>query len=104
MPSSSLTMFCRASTSTIPSATVKVPTLRAAAVRGIPQLIVEQDVRVRGVKAALRYADRAMINLVVIVGERERAEGTVVLRDMRSRQETVVPFGDVVDVVRRQLA
>ena len=34
MPSSPLTMVCRASASTIPSATVKAPTLRAAAVRG----------------------------------------------------------------------
>ena len=48
-----------------------------------------QDVRLRGVKSALRYADRATIDLVVIVGQRERDDGTVVLRDMRSRTETV---------------
>jgi histidyl-tRNA synthetase len=72
--------------------------------RTIPELVVEQDVRVRGVKAALRYADRATIDLVVIVGERERLDGTVMLREMRSRSETVVARADLVDVIRSQLA
>ena len=74
----------------------------ASDLRSVPHLIVEQDVRLRGVKSALRYADRATIDLVVIVGQREREDGTVVLRDMRSRQETVVPRTDLVDVVQRQ--
>jgi histidyl-tRNA synthetase len=72
--------------------------------RSIPKLIVEQDVRLRGVKAALRYADRATMDLVVIVGERERLNGTVMLRDMHSRQETVVARSELVDVLIRQLA
>jgi histidyl-tRNA synthetase len=74
----------------------------ASDLRGIPQLVVEQDVRLRGVKSALRYADRATIDLVVIVGQREREDGTVVVRDMRSRQETVVPRADLVASVQRQ--
>ena len=48
---------------------------------------VEQDVRLRGVRSALRYADRAGIGVVVIVGEREREEGVVVVRDLRTREE-----------------
>ena len=75
----------------------------ASDLRSVPHLVVEQDVRLRGVKSALRYADRATIDLVVIVGQRERDDGTVVLRDMRSRQETVVPRTELVDVVQRQL-
>jgi histidyl-tRNA synthetase len=75
----------------------------ATDLRALPRLVVEQDVRLRGVKSALRYADRASIDLVLIVGAREREDGTVVLRDMRSRKETVVPRADLVDVVQRQL-
>jgi histidyl-tRNA synthetase len=52
------------------------------------------------VKSALRYADRADFDLVVIIGERERAEGMVVLRDMRNRQETRVPREQAVAAVR----
>jgi histidyl-tRNA synthetase len=61
-------------------------------------------VRLRGVKSALRYADRAGIDLVAIVGERERAEGVVVLRDMRSREELRVGQSELVEAVRRRLA
>ena len=47
--------------------------------------------RLRGVKAALRYADRAGIDLVVIVGERERADDTVIrARHAHPRQNNSV--------------
>jgi histidyl-tRNA synthetase len=65
---------------------------------------VEQDVRLRGVRSALRYADRAGIEVVVIVGEREREEGVVVVRDLRTGDEARVPAADVVDVVREAAA
>jgi histidyl-tRNA synthetase len=68
------------------------------------QLIVEQDVRLRGVKSALRYADRAGFDLVVIIGQRERDQENVVVRDMRSRQETTVRRVDLLGVVREALA
>jgi histidyl-tRNA synthetase len=71
--------------------------------RGIERVKVEQDVRLRGVKSALRYADRAGMNLVVIVGERERDDGVAVLRDMRTRQEARVALGELVGAVRRAL-
>ena len=81
------------------------PTALALArdLRGLDGIVVEQDVRLRGVKSALRYADRAGIGLVVIVGERERAEGAVVVRDMRSRDELRVSQTDLVETVRRRL-
>ena len=67
-------------------------------------LAVEQDVRLRGVKSALRYADRVGIELVVIVGERERQAGTALLRDMRSRDERPVAISELPDEVRQALA
>jgi histidyl-tRNA synthetase len=72
--------------------------------RTLDGLAVEQDVRLRGVRSALRYADRAGIDLVVIVGERERQEGVVVLRDLRSRDETRVPLSGILEAVRGAVA
>jgi histidyl-tRNA synthetase len=48
---------------------------------------VELDVRLRGARGALRHADRVGIPLVVLVGERERDAGEVVLRVMKERRE-----------------
>jgi histidyl-tRNA synthetase len=76
----------------------------ARAIRALDGVSVEQDVRLRGVKSALRYADRAGLSLVAIVGERERAEEVVVLRDMRSREERRVARSAVADAVRNALA
>jgi histidyl-tRNA synthetase len=68
------------------------------------ELSVELDVRLRGVKSALRYADRAGIDLVVIVGERERGDGTVVLRNMRNRDEARLARADLLQAVQGALA
>jgi histidyl-tRNA synthetase len=75
----------------------------AAELRRLDHVAVEQDVRLRGVKAALRYADRAGCALVAIVGERERLEERVVLRDMRTRTETSVERAALLDVAGRLL-
>jgi histidyl-tRNA synthetase len=73
----------------------------ASELRRLEGIVVEQDVRLRGVKAALRYADRAGINAVVILGAREREEGRAVLRDMRARSESSVERAALADTVRR---
>jgi histidyl-tRNA synthetase len=75
----------------------------AQQLRGIGGITVEQDVRLRGVKAALRHADRISADVVAIVGERERLEDQVVVRNMRKRQESRVARGDVVPQVREAL-
>ena len=67
-------------------------------------IAVEVDLRFRGIKANLRYADHEGIPLVAIVGERERADGAVVLRDMREFQEKPVPRSAVVGEVRDRLS
>jgi histidyl-tRNA synthetase len=75
----------------------------AQELRGLGGVQVEQDVRFRGVKSALRHADRTDTDLVVIVGERERLEDQVVVRDMRSRQESAVQRAELLDVARTVL-
>jgi len=58
-------------------------------------LRVETDVRERGVKGNLQYADRSNIPFCVIIGGQERATDTIVARDMRRQQEMVVPRAEL---------
>ena len=52
----------------------------------------------------LKYADRSGIRLAVIRGEDERSAGTVVIRDLASKQQEEVPSDGVLDAVQRLLA
>ena len=76
----------------------------ASELRRLPNVVVEQDVRLRGVKSALRYADRLGLDFVAIVGERERGDDTVVLRNMHTREERRVPRSEVPSFVREATA
>jgi histidyl-tRNA synthetase len=77
-----------------PAATSVATRLRTAG------LDVEVDVRRRGVKANLRHADRESIPYVVIVGERERQAGHVLLRDMGARSERALDTDALIETVR----
>jgi histidyl-tRNA synthetase len=72
--------------------------LRAAGVR------VELDLRGRGPRAALRHAVRAGIPLAVLVGERERQAGTVVLRCLATHAERALPAAQLPAAVQAALA
>lgn len=78
-------------------ATAVAQALRAAGLR------VELDVRLRSPKANLRYAEREGIDLVALVGERERAVGGVTLRYLPSREERFVSRGHLVEAARTLL-
>jgi histidyl-tRNA synthetase len=49
-------------------------------------------------------AEKNGIPLMVIVGESEYAEGTVLLRDTVSRAEETIPIGTLVDAVKQKLS
>ena len=52
----------------------------------------------------LRYADRAGIRFVALVGEQEVADGTVTLKDLRRQDQFTVPRTEVVSALRVELA
>lgn len=52
----------------------------------------------------LRYADRAGIRFVAILGAQEAADGTVTLKDLRRQDQFVVPRDEVVSALRVELA
>lgn len=70
--------------------------LRAA----LPEWVVEQDVRLRGPREALRHADRSAARAVVLIGEQERAGGEVVLRDLRGPDQQRVPRARAAEALR----
>ncbi len=57
----------------------------------------------RSMKSQFKSADRSGAKLALVVGEREAADGTVTLRDLRTGDQEVVPRADVVDHVRKRL-
>jgi histidyl-tRNA synthetase len=68
------------------------------------------DVRVdiayggKGLKGAMKAADRSGARFVLVLGERDLAEGVVQLKDMASGDQTPTPLADLVTAVQRALA
>jgi histidyl-tRNA synthetase len=58
----------------------------------------------RSMKSQFKQADRSAARLAVVIGEREAADGTATLRDMRTGDQEVVPRADLVDHVRKRLS
>ncbi|MDP3771038.1 MAG: histidine--tRNA ligase, partial [bacterium] len=54
-------------------------------------------------KAQLAYATAQEIPVVIIAGDRERAAGTVTVKDMRKRTQAVVPRAELVGAVQAAL-
>ena len=66
-------------------------------------LVVEISVDERSLRRSLRYADRKGIALVAIIGEDERKQGLIVLRDMRERRDITIELGELEAVVESLL-
>jgi histidyl-tRNA synthetase len=68
--------------------------LRAAGVT------VEFEIMGRKMAKALEDADKRKVDYAVIVGERELREGTVMFKDLASRQQCTVPIKDLVGKIK----
>jgi histidyl-tRNA synthetase len=58
----------------------------------------------RGLKGAMKAADRSGASHAVVIGERDLAEGVGQLRDLRSGEQTAVPVGELFERVRATVA
>ncbi|KPC83584.1 MULTISPECIES: histidine--tRNA ligase [Streptomyces] len=58
----------------------------------------------RGLKGAMKSANRSGARYTVVAGERDLAEGNVQLKDMESGEQEAVAVGDLVTVVQAKLA
>ena len=62
-------------------------------------IAADMDVSGRSVKSQFKLADREGASWCVVVGDTELAGGTVVLKDLKTAQQTSVPRGEVVKKV-----
>lgn len=58
----------------------------------------------KGLKGAMKDANRSGARLAVVAGERDLAEGVVQLKDMESGEQQAVAVDELVDAVRAKLA
>ena len=58
----------------------------------------------KGLKNAMKSANRSGARFAVVAGERDLAEGAVQLKDLASGEQTAVPLEDLVAAVRERLA
>lgn len=58
----------------------------------------------RGLKGAMKSANRSGARYTIVAGERDLAEGVVQLKDMESGDQTAVPLDGIADAVRTRLA
>ncbi|MFF9510477.1 histidine--tRNA ligase [Streptomyces sp. NPDC014724] len=58
----------------------------------------------RGLKGAMKSANRSGARLTIVAGERDLAEGLVQLKDMESGEQTAVLLADVSGAIRERLA
>jgi histidyl-tRNA synthetase len=54
----------------------------------------------RGLKGAMKAADRSGASHAVVLGERDLAAGVAQLKDLRSGEQTAVPLGELFETVR----
>ncbi|MEU1075318.1 MULTISPECIES: histidine--tRNA ligase [unclassified Streptomyces] len=57
----------------------------------------------KGLKGAMKNANRSGARLTLVAGERDLAEGVVQLKDMESGDQVAVPLADAVEAVRARL-
>lgn len=55
------------------------------------------------IKAQLRIAHRLKVRLALIIGQKEALDGTVILREMDSGIQEVMPMEDIVEAVKKRL-
>lgn len=79
---------------------LKIEALRLARMLREADLWVEVEVMGRKMTKALEDADRRKIGYVMIVGEREFREGSVVLRDLSKREQRTVPINKVTEEIK----
>ena len=57
----------------------------------------------RGMKGAMKAADRSDAGYAVVVGERDLEAGVAQLKDLRSGEQAAVPLGELVATIRKRL-
>ncbi|WP_129662498.1 histidine--tRNA ligase [Phytoactinopolyspora endophytica] len=67
---------------------------------------VRADIAVggRGLKGAMKAADRSGARIAIVLGERDLAENVAQMKDLESGEQLAIPLGDVISQARDRLA
>ena len=57
----------------------------------------------RGLKGAMKSANRSGARFTIVAGERDLADGAVQLKDMESGEQSAVPLDGIVEVIQSKL-
>jgi histidyl-tRNA synthetase len=80
---------------------VKTDALKIAQTLRNEGISAEFEVMGRKMGKALEDADKRSFNYAVIVGERELKEGTVVVKDLKKREQCTVPIAGLVEKIKK---
>jgi histidyl-tRNA synthetase len=67
------------------------------------KILVRESVGKDSLKAQLRHAERLGVKYVLILGEREVLEGTIILKDMSSGQQTKIKLEKIISEIKKRL-
>jgi histidyl-tRNA synthetase len=79
---------------------VKTEALKIAQTLRDEGVSAEFEVMGRKMGKALEDADKRKIDYAIIVGERELKENTVVLKDLKKREQTTVPIEGLLEKIK----
>ncbi|MBW2569525.1 MAG: histidine--tRNA ligase [Deltaproteobacteria bacterium] len=64
----------------------------------------ELDLNGKSLKSQMKRADRLGAEYVLIVGEKEFEEGSAILRNMNTKEQTAIPINDIVEKIKKELS
>jgi len=70
---------------------------------GLEGIRCEMDLSNKNLKSQMKRADRLKASHVLIVGDNELEEGSVILRDMTTKKQTLIPIEKLVEKVKAEL-
>ena len=70
---------------------------------GVDGIKAELDLNGRSLKSQMKRADKLGAGYVLIVGEKELEEGSVILRNMNTKEQTAIPIDDIVERIKKMI-
>jgi histidyl-tRNA synthetase len=64
---------------------------------------VYQDLANDSLSAQLRDAEKRQVKYVIIIGQKEFVDGTVILRDMEARKQEPIPHDTLIRKLKREV-
>ncbi|RZB30819.1 MAG: histidyl-tRNA synthetase [Desulfobacteraceae bacterium Eth-SRB1] len=68
---------------------------------GVDGIKAELDLNGRSLKSQMKRADKLGAGYVLIVGKKELEEGSVILRNMTTKEQTAIPIDNIVEKIKK---